>query len=313
MKNEIVIDRYDLHDAVEKILKEEFPNKSKKFDIFYWRYPEVKIAKEFTLDNGQKAYLYEFESSEKKQIIIFNKDIKKLKKYFAFKVITENTKKDTEIFKYSKDKAIFLAKELVMSYHNGKTKTEILVTLNNPNSAPSLELAKTNSDKKVKKINTKESEIQSLIITLLERKEELIKLKGEKTSLHCIEIEPENLFEIVDDHKVIRKEFLKKNRLQYLDLILIDFTNVDVRGVDFRNTNINLDPQTVYNKDLSDCNFDGIDLGIAANFDGVNIKNTSFKSINGIGTFIHQDSKNKLSKEESAESIRKRFYYLTYK
>lgn len=312
MKNEIVIDRYDLHDAVEKILQEEFSNKSKKFDIFYWHYPEVKFVKEFILNNGQKAYLYEFEYSEKKQIIIFNKDIKKLKRYFAFKVIAENTKKDTEIFDYSKNKAMFLAKELVMSYHNGEKKSEILATLNNSNSAPSLELAKSKSDKMVEKIHTKESEIQSLIIKLLERKEELIKLKGEKSELHSIKIEPENLFEIVDDHKVIRKEFLKKHRLQYLDLILIDFTNVDVHGIDFRNTNINLDPQTIYHKDLSECNFDGIDLGISTKFDGVNIKNTSFESINGIGTFIQQDSE---TKDENTKAIKKyrKYKKFTYK
>ncbi len=48
-----------------------------------------------------------------------------------------------------------------------------------------------------------------------------------------------------------------------IDLANVEFTNVKVSGIDFRGTNIeiggyNLKPQTVYNKDLSNCNFEGI-------------------------------------------------------
>ena len=91
--------------------------------------------------------------------------------------------------------------------------------------------------------------------------------------------------------------------------MLIDFTNVDIRGVDFRNTNANIDPQTVYNKDISGCNFDGIDLGISTDFTGINMQNTSFGIINGIGTFLPQNQK----KREKSKKLKNSFYVLTYK
>lgn len=269
MKNEIIINRYELADAVDKILTEKFPNKRKIFNTCYWYYPEIKLEKEISLDNGRKFYLYEFKYTDKKRIIIFNNDIDKLRIYFAYKVIAENTKKGNEVFEYSKSTCIALAKELVLSYHNDEKKTEIINKLNDPNSKISQELAK----------------------------------------LNRISIDPDALFKVVDDHKKIRKEFLKDNYLQYLDLMLIDFTNVDIQGVDFRNTNANIDPQTVYNKDISGCNFDGIDLGISTDFTGVNTHKTSFGIINGIGTVIHP-------KEENYKKVKKpknSFYELTYK
>lgn len=269
MKNEIIINRYELADAVDKILTEKFSNKRKNFNTCYWYYPEIKLEKEIALDNGRKFYLYEFKYTDKKRIIIFNNDINTLRNYFAYKVIAENTKKGNEVFEYSKSTCIALAKELVLSYHNDEKKTEIISKLNNPNSKISQELAK----------------------------------------IKHISVEPEVLFKVVDDHKKIRKEFLKDNYLQYLDLMLIDFTNVDIQGVDFRNTNANINPQTVYNKDISGCNFDGIDLGISTNFTGVNMQNTSFKYINGVGTFIPKNQK----KDRKRTKPKTSFYYLTYK
>lgn len=57
-------------------------------------------------------------------------------------------------------------------------------------------------------------------------------------------------------HYIIRQEY--KHHLQDYDLSKISFDNVDIREIDFSGTNIkstNIDPQTVYNKDLSNCNF----------------------------------------------------------
>lgn len=66
-----------------------------------------------------------------------------------------------------------------------------------------------------------------------------------------------------------------------IDLLNVDFTNVKVSGIDFRSTNIeissyNLNPQTIYNKDLSNCNFEGIHISPLAKFKGVDIRGTKF-------------------------------------
>lgn len=48
------------------------------------------------------------------------------------------------------------------------------------------------------------------------------------------------------------EEFFKNNMvLRMLDLSKLDLTNVDIRGMDFSGTNIHIDPQKVYNNDLS--------------------------------------------------------------
>ncbi len=77
----------------------------------------------------------------------------------------------------------------------------------------------------------------------------------------------------VDDHYEIREEFLSV--LSYLDLSLIDFTNVDIRGVNFDNTNVNLDFQKVYLKDISGCSFKNVNFNFIF-LDDIKIDNTDF-------------------------------------
>lgn len=48
------------------------------------------------------------------------------------------------------------------------------------------------------------------------------------------------------------EEFFKNNMvLRMLDLSDVDLTNVDIRGMDFSGTNIHINPQIIYNKDMS--------------------------------------------------------------
>jgi len=48
------------------------------------------------------------------------------------------------------------------------------------------------------------------------------------------------------------EEFFKNNMiLRMLDLSTLDLTNVDIRGIDFSGTNVHIDPQRIYNKDMS--------------------------------------------------------------
>jgi len=82
-------------------------------------------------------------------------------------------------------------------------------------------------------------------------------------------------FDLVNDHKEFPRELIKV--LKYLDLSLVDFTNVKVSGIDFRGCNIeHLDPQIVYNKDLSNSNFEGIFMRPFISFEGVDIRGSKF-------------------------------------
>lgn len=54
-------------------------------------------------------------------------------------------------------------------------------------------------------------------------------------------------------------EMFKDNMLlRMLDLSNINLTNVDIRGMDFSGTNINIHPQTIYNKDMTNINASGV-------------------------------------------------------
>ena len=83
-----------------------------------------------------------------------------------------------------------------------------------------------------------------------------------------------DLYVEVDDHLEIKKEYIKL--LKFIDLSGETFKNVKISGIDFRDTNINLNPQLVYKKDLSNCNFNGLYLSPFIDFTGVNIMSTRF-------------------------------------
>ena len=87
-------------------------------------------------------------------------------------------------------------------------------------------------------------------------------------------------------HFVIKEEY--KNCLALYDLSNISFDNVDIRGIDFRNTNVNslfFNLQTLYKKDISGCNF-SVDeenskdyiFGLNDNFTNVNLKGTNMSN-----------------------------------
>jgi len=51
------------------------------------------------------------------------------------------------------------------------------------------------------------------------------------------------------------EDFFKNNMvLRMLDLATLDLTNVDIRGIDFSGTNIHINPQVIYNKDMTNVN-----------------------------------------------------------
>ena len=63
--------------------------------------------------------------------------------------------------------------------------------------------------------------------------------------------------------------------LKYYDLFSVDFTGCMIRDIDFSDTNACLNPQEVYNKDMSNGNYSDVTI---LNYDmtGVNIENAVF-------------------------------------
>ena len=54
-------------------------------------------------------------------------------------------------------------------------------------------------------------------------------------------------------------DFFRNNMiLRMIDLSTIDLTNVNIRNMDFSGTNIQINPQTIYNKDMINVNAKGI-------------------------------------------------------
>lgn len=116
---------------------------------------------------------------------------------------------------------------------------------------------------------------QAIIDQLQDLKEALQTLDG--TAGNLSKIDEETLFMKVDDHYEIKSEFI--NQLSFLDLCYLDFKNVKVSGIDFSGSNASINPQDVYQKDMSNGIYDGL-IFTSKNFTNVNIRGASFKNCN---------------------------------
>ena len=133
-----------------------------------------------------------------------------------------------------------------------------------------------NAISKEKNITSKKAEIIKEIFTLIESlKSTIDKLEQNnlsdditiKSLLHSIVVPRDILLVKVDDHYEINSEFI--GALKFINFKLISTENLKVSGMDFRDTNIEINPQLVYKKDLSNSLFD--DENIFGSFDGVNL------------------------------------------
>lgn len=130
------------------------------------------------------------------------------------------------------------------------------------------------------KYNKLENERQAkneYIETIKELRNNIIKLAELKERLGNIKIPRalvDSIFISVDDHKEIMDEF--KDILSYIDLSIISFKNVLIRGLDFKGSNIYLCPQDFYDGDLRNCDFTGINLDPFINFRGIDIRGAKF-------------------------------------
>lgn len=124
---------------------------------------------------------------------------------------------------------------------------------------------------------------------LLRRKKEYMKLEEEKALLqnkikelearqkklhikHTLPL-PDDFFLLASDFKYINPRYLK-DLIDY-DLMMADFTDCMLRNTNLSDTNAVIDPQKVYEKDLSNSNLSGVTL-INYDFHGVRIENTIF-------------------------------------
>ena len=89
-------------------------------------------------------------------------------------------------------------------------------------------------------------------------------------------VSDDQLFIRVGDHLEILPWYLENELLPVINLSSNSFDNVKVSGIDFTGTNANIDPQTVYNKDMSHGIYDGLNFTMK-NFDGVNTDDASFE------------------------------------
>ncbi len=97
-----------------------------------------------------------------------------------------------------------------------------------------------------------------------------------KNLYHSIPIEQDLFLVRIDDHYEINRDIINTDLLRFLNLSLIDFTNVLVSGIDFRNTGARIDPQKVYKKDISGCQFDDENIKFYDDFTNVNSSNAKF-------------------------------------
>lgn len=133
-----------------------------------------------------------------------------------------------------------------------------------------------------------EKERQELI---KKRREELFNKINEivtlTKSLETLGIEPTHLYGTipitedlllvqVDDHLEINRNIIDASLIRFFNLSLINFNNVKISGIDFRKSKAKINPQIVYNKDISNCIFDDFNISPFTNFDNVIIDNTDF-------------------------------------
>lgn len=96
----------------------------------------------------------------------------------------------------------------------------------------------------------------------------------------------------VNDHYEFKSSMIPL--LKYIDIGIIP-DNVCVRGIDFRGTNIKIDPQTVYKKDLSYASFDDDNISFKS-FEGCDLRGTDLSNEKESSIFIDAiiDDKTKL-------------------
>ena len=109
---------------------------------------------------------------------------------------------------------------------------------------------------------------QKIIHSMELLQQELLSLENFTAVQKRSNITSDLLFIKKDEHFEIREAF--KNILAYFDLSQINFTNVNVSSLDFSYTNAMINPQSIYNKDMSNGVYKNISF-LPKDFSGVNL------------------------------------------
>ena len=183
--------------------------------------------------------------------------------------------------KWSRSIRISPVKEEIMPYELFKTKMKkdenfwkLLVSeikeLKQKKYIEDLEKAKEIQEQEEILRKTKRAkELWELILGAMKELKEL----GDLSIVGRIKVDEDLLFIKVGDHLELNPYFI--SFLSLIDFTLISFKNVKVSELDFSGSNALIDPQIVYNKDMSRGNYSGLDFN-AASFKDVNISGSVF-------------------------------------
>ena len=109
---------------------------------------------------------------------------------------------------------------------------------------------------------------------------EVLKECGEKDNTPTLKIDVCDLFIDCGNHREFNSKYIESGLLKYIDLSKETFVDVKMSGIDFRGCNINLNPQVIYDGDLTNCNFEGIHIPALVDYSGIDIRGSKFSSDN---------------------------------
>ncbi len=237
------------------------------YDRFEEKYLNIGYTHDVTYDDN---CIYNDSKNNEKTILIYNQQEYDITNYYKknLKGKKFNIKKGFELI--SKDdffvKNINEIKELIRKEKEQDDKIR---------EASSLQELKEKDEESLLRNKEEQKNTVKEIETLIERLEMLENQTGQKAR-----IKVKNLFVEVGDHKEIKPMYLNFDMLKHIDLSLHSFNNVKIDGIDFRGCNIDLKPQEVYMKNLSNCNFEGMYIQPFTDFTDVDIRGTKFSNDN---------------------------------
>jgi len=217
--------------------------------------------------------LIEKEENKKKELEILElkiqqyKEIKK--KYFSIREseLTQTEKENIE----SLDQLVDITSDLVeiMLGNKKESKKDLNISSSQYEQTFSSLLREEANEK-----NQNNSKAASLMNNIINSFLEIEKLSQEnqKMFLHAFNVPIDTLIINVNGHKEFNPRF--RPFLKYINLITLNCENLNVSHLDLSETNIIIDPQTVYNKDLSFSKFSYYNVSEVAVLEGCNTQNT---------------------------------------
>lgn len=193
----------------------------------------------------------------------------------------------------------------ISEYYNSYLKYRKIVSINNNVNFLSKELFLSHNEEEIKELVRQEQEKEEKEEEdrkLQEARENDLREKEEKISKHEKTIQElqvlvrtledlgldtddnhklkvKNLFVPVNSHKEIDPKYLEAGLLKYIDLSTESFINAKIDGLDFRGCNINFGPndlQEIYDRNLSNCNLEGMYIPPFLDFTDVDIRGSRF-------------------------------------